>query len=142
MWFGVAYSGDLAGTSPTHALNAYIERVIKGNVPRSAIVELARTYIDAQRSFLYYSEVDRLFSRFRPDRNIQEPIDLLTTEDEIPQEGTKKRKEKKISSSQKAINYLLQAGLLYEHGNQKISFTNPFASWFFGQLWIYERRAD
>ena len=120
-----AYSGDLAGTSPTHALNAYIERVIKGNVPRSAIVELARTYIDAQRSFLYYSEVDRLFSRFRPDRNIQEPIDLLTTEDEIPQEGTKKRKEKKISSSQKAINYLLQAGLLYEHGNQKISFTNP-----------------
>ena len=120
-----AYSGDLAGTSPTHAINSYIERVTKGNVPRSALVELARTYIDVKRSFLYYPEVDKLFSKFRPDKNVQEPLELLTADEEVLQESIKKRKEKKISSSQKAIDYLLQTGLLVEHANQKLTFSNP-----------------
>ena len=125
-----AYSGDLAGTSPTHATNAYIERLIKGNVPRSAIVELARTFVDTQRSYLYYSEVDRLFSRFRPDKNVQEPVELLPTDEEIPLKNVKRRKEKRISSSQKAINFLLLSGLLVEHGNQKLSFSNPLINGF------------
>ena len=74
---------------------------------------------------LTYQELDKFFLKYKPDTVSSENNE---TDDEgapIPLERLKKKKGKKVSSRERAINNLIDLGVLIEHSREQIRFANP-----------------
>ncbi len=122
-----AFTGDLAGPSPVHAIDAYITRSSGKTVPRSALIALAEQFVTYRLSSAPYTQTEKIFSTFRPKTQSDTQMDFLEQPtDEILETKTgKKTREKKIISRARAITQLLNAGMLSEFRDENLAFSNP-----------------
>ena len=118
-------SGDIQGTSPQNAIAAYINRASLNILPTPALEALAYELVSSGKICLTYQELDKFFLKYKPDTVSSENNE---TDDEgapIPLERLKKKKGKKVSSRERAINNLIDLGVLIEHSREQIRFANP-----------------
>lgn len=116
-----AFSGDMTGFTVPHALDAFLARSTHPYTPRLALESLSLELHQAGECSRAYTEIDRFFSKFNPAQYLGN----FDTGEELKQKR-KILKQQKISSSQRAINSLLDHGLFCEHTADQIRFISPF----------------
>jgi hypothetical protein len=120
-----ACAGDTAGATALHAMEAYVSRLTQKSVPRSALENLAGSMINSQQLFLTIQDVERIFSKHRPQQIQSEKMSFLQEEQPIEDHPIKKvGKEKRISSKEVAVDTLLEAGLICQFNGERLAFKN------------------
>ncbi|NPV76741.1 MAG: NACHT domain-containing protein [Anaerolineae bacterium] len=118
-----AFNGELGGFGIHQALDSYIHWASHPFTPRLALESLAfETYMKGVNSQTY-DEVENFFAKFHPKN-----LPAGNTENNLQTQKSPNKRTKKITSSQRAINSLLERGLLIEHRTGLIRFSNPLVA--------------
>ena len=136
-----AFAGDAAGSRLIDAVNAYLDRISKNTVPAEALSAGAIELIQSRQPSISYKTLSKTFSRLRPQDFPEEEeksplaeIDLPTLEGVRGKKSSKRKRARKISSADRAITTLLDAGLLIEHRNEQLRFVSPLFTGYFAAL--------
>ncbi len=111
-----AYSGRLAGREVPQALQAWLDQLDPRVCPPAAISALAFELIFTHKSALSYDEVSRFLSRFKG---------LESDAEDLSTQKKKKARKIKVSSVDRALDEWMAVGILVEHENGIIRFSNP-----------------
>ncbi|MCC6146498.1 MAG: HEAT repeat domain-containing protein [Anaerolineaceae bacterium] len=115
-----AYDGRLTGFSVRRSLDFFIHRAAHPQTPRLALENLAYQFLSTGTTGQNGGDVEKFFSKFHPKNFLEKKPEENPSHLPVYRE-----KSKKISSSQRSINKLLDKGLLIEHSNGRIRFSHP-----------------
>lgn len=116
------YAGDLIGNTNLNAIHSYLLRLSNKIIPIQALQYLASQYINDKQAAVPYERIDsRLSKTSWPE--------IPSPTSQMPQTGAKtpavNRKSKRISSVGKAVDALIDTGLLQESPQGLIGFSHP-----------------
>lgn len=122
-----AYAGDLSGSSVVSALDAHILRTLPDQAMVSALEVLAKHMIRADAPSLDFDAMDKILSKAHPvsAQGTSRQTAELNQPDEASGQKKKAKQRSYSSNGEKIINHLLQYGILVEHPNHQIRFSNP-----------------
>jgi len=112
-------AGDVRGLTMQEALEAYLLRLAGKTLPGEALDQLACDMIANQQPGISFQALERSFNKYAPSAPGDE-----TEETTGHRAGPDGKKPKRISSGAKAINNLLDSGLLREYDSGVISFSH------------------
>ena len=134
-------AGDVKGPSFSDAVRSYLERITKDKVPAEALSASAIELFESQKPSLSYKTLSRTFTKLRPHDFPEEEtilpsseIDPRSSKKIAAKKFSKRKRIKKISSADRAILSLLEAGLLIEHKDEQIRFISPLLTGYFASL--------
>ena len=137
-----ALAGDVIGPRLIDAMTAYLERISHNTVPAEALSAGAIQLIQSRQPGISYKLLSKTFSKLRPadfpeveeESDSLAQIDLPSFEKTKRRRSSKQKKSKKISSADRAIITLLDAGLLIEHRNDQLRFASPLLTGCFAAI--------
>ncbi len=115
-----AFNGELGGFGIHQALDSHINWASHPFTPRLALEGLAyEAYMKGVNSQTY-DEVENFFAKFHPKN-----FPAGNTENNLQAQSIHNKRIKKITSSQRAVDSLLERGILQEHKTGRVRFSNP-----------------
>jgi len=142
-------AADVKGSTFFDMVRSYLERISKNTVPAEALSAGAMEIIQSRQCSITYKTLSKIFSKLRPqdfpekeEPALQAEIDLLVPKNTIGKRFSKRKRTKRISSADRAITTLLDAGILIEHRNDQLRFASPLLTGFFAALTMEEINFD
>jgi len=119
-----AFAGDLQGAEEFTTLSAHLSRVTHYRVPLAAMSVLANAMIRDQSPTIEYSDAEKALSEFRLDKD--EEARLIEEEKTTnPSSLQKEMGAKSVTSGNRILSILLEAGILAEHQGDRLRFFSP-----------------
>jgi len=137
-------AADVKGATFFDVVRSYLERISKNTVPAEALSAAAIEIIRSRQSNIPYKTLSKIFSKLRPqdfpeeETALQAEVDLPITQSTIVKRFSKRKRTKRISSADRAIATLLDAGILIEHRNDLLRFASPLLTGCFAALLMEE----
>ncbi len=130
-----AYAGDLSGSRPMSILNSYVSRYLPDPGDIRALEELAQQMVQQSRISLAFSEMEKTLSRLHSQQgSVQASIEAPGQpgiDGNISTTGGANRIRKKTGRSlvssrgEQILAGLIEGGVLIEHPDGQVRFSNP-----------------
>lgn len=136
-----AYAGDLSGNLPFRAMDAYLKRILPADTPPSFYSSLAARMLASGEICLPFEQVEDVLSRWITNLSkdvsqanvpslLEDPVTSLRSPNTLSETIRKSGKVVVQSVGEKALVRGLDQGLLVEHGNNLIAFSQLAAAAF------------
>lgn len=116
-----AYAGDTRGPRAVDALETHLRRMTPANVPTRALEILAAQIYQYTEPVFDPRKAREWVKSFEP----AETVPLSTADEQAPDQEKKPKQEKAQAASLGLISKLAETGLLSQHRNNRMRFSNP-----------------
>jgi HEAT repeat protein/energy-coupling factor transporter ATP-binding protein EcfA2 len=135
-----AYAGDLQGPNPIDAIHSFITRSTDNEIPETALAFLAQDLIREKIAAMDYSKAEKLLSNFKISSLFLDSETASESENESidPDARQVSQTGKTITSGSRILDILINAGIMIEHNNNLVAFSNPVWAGYFAALQPYD----
>lgn len=120
-----AYAGDTSGMDAAQCIRAFIKRNTNNLIPDSALVSIAKQFIDNKTAIVDYQLLEKCISNVKLTAPPDEIPELSRDEIESSAVSKDNKKTKTITSGQRILELLINGDILSERINDQLSFTSP-----------------